>query len=61
MVVKANRQRNVRLIGLVAFAVLLAAAGAWRMFRVSGLLAAGASFALDLRPHPWEFALYFDV
>lgn len=45
MVVKANRQRNVLLLGLVAFAILLAAAGAWRRFRVSGLLAAGAGYS----------------
>jgi hypothetical protein len=45
MVVKPNRQRNVRLLALVAFAILLAAAGAWRRFRVSGLLAAGAGYS----------------
>ncbi len=44
MVVKANRQRNVRLFGLVALVILLAAAGAWRRFRVSGLLEAGAGY-----------------
>ncbi len=42
---KANRQRNVLLLGLVAFAILLAAAGAWRRLRVSGLLAAGAGYS----------------
>ena len=45
MVVKANRRSNVLLLGLVAFAILLAAAGAWRRFRVSGLLAAGAGYS----------------
>ena len=45
MVMKANRQRNVLLLGLVAFAILLAAAGAWRRLRVSGLLAAGAGYS----------------
>ncbi len=45
MVVKANRQRNVLLLGLVAFAILLAATGAWKKFRVSGLLVAGAGYS----------------
>jgi len=44
MVMKANRPRNV-LLGLVAFAILLAAAFAWRRFRVSGLLEAGAGYS----------------
>jgi hypothetical protein len=45
MVVKGNRRRNARLAGLVAFAILLAAAFAWRTFRVSALLEAGAGYS----------------
>ena len=45
MVVKANRRRNVRLLVLVAVVILLAAAFAWRRFRVSGLLEAGAGYS----------------
>lgn len=45
MVVKANRPRNVLRLGLVAFGILLVAAGAWKRFRVSGLLAAGAGYS----------------
>lgn len=45
MVVKANRRRNARLLGLVALIALLAAAGAWKRFRVSGLLDAGAGYS----------------
>ena len=42
---KANRRRNVRLLVLVAVVILLAAAFAWRRFRVSGLLEAGAGYS----------------
>lgn len=45
MVVKGNRPRNVRLAGLAAFAILLAAAFAWRTYRVSALLEAGAGYS----------------
>jgi len=45
MVLKGNRRRNVRLAGLVAFVILLAAAFAWRAFRVSALLEAGAGYS----------------
>ena len=45
MVMKANRRRNVRLLVLVAVVILLAAAFAWRRFRVSGLLEAGAGYS----------------
>ena len=45
MVVKGNRRRNARLAGLVAFAILPAAAFAWRTFRVSALLEAGAGYS----------------
>ncbi len=45
MVVKGYRTRNVRLAGFVAFAILLAAAFAWRTFRVSALLEAGAGYS----------------
>lgn len=42
---KANRRRKVLRLGLVAIAILLAAAFAWRHFRVSGLLVAGAGYS----------------
>jgi hypothetical protein len=45
MVVKGKQRRNARLAGLVAFAILLAAAFAWRTFRVSALLEAGAGYS----------------
>lgn len=45
MVVKANRRRNVRLLGFVALVILLAAAFAWRRYRVSALLDAGAGYS----------------
>ena len=45
MVVKGNRRRNVRLAGLAVFTILLAAAFAWRTFRVSALLEAGAGYS----------------
>ncbi|MBX7183736.1 MAG: hypothetical protein K1Y01_01195 [Vicinamibacteria bacterium] len=45
MVVKGNRRRNARLLGLLALPAILAAAGAWKGFRVSGLLAAGAGYS----------------
>ena len=45
MVVKGKRQRNVLVVALVALAIVLAAAGAWKRYRVSGLLAAGAGYS----------------
>lgn len=45
MVVKATRQRTVLRLGLVAFAILVMAGGAWKRYRVSGLLAAGAGYS----------------
>jgi hypothetical protein len=45
MVVKGKQRRNVRLAGLVAFAILLGAVFAWRTFRVSALLDAGAGYS----------------
>jgi hypothetical protein len=43
MVWKANRLRNV--VVLAAFAILLAAAAAWKTFRVSDLLATGTGYS----------------
>ena len=45
MVVNGNRQRNVRLVGFVAGVIVLAAAFAWRQFRVSDLLTTGAGYS----------------
>lgn len=45
MVVKANRRRNVRLAGFVALVILLGAVVAWRRYRVSALLDAGAGYS----------------
>lgn len=45
MVVNGNRRRNVRLVGVVAAAMVLAAPVAWRQFRVSDLLTTGAGYS----------------
>ena len=42
---KANRRRNVRLAGFVALVILLGAVVAWRRYRVSALLDAGAGYS----------------
>ena len=45
MVVKGHRRRNVRLVGVIAGVMVLAAALAWRQFRVSDLLTTGAGYS----------------
>lgn len=45
MVVKGNRGRNARLLGVVALAVVAAGAIAWEKYRVSDLLITGAGYS----------------
>lgn len=45
MVGKTSRRRNGVLLALVALVLVLAAAGVWRRYRVSGLLAAGVGYS----------------
>ncbi len=45
MVVNGNRRRNVRFVGVVGGVIALAAAFAWRQFRVSDLLTSGAGYS----------------